>query len=261
MQNLIIGKTSQLNFYFPESYIRVSSRNIDFNEFANKKFDSVYILFAEQRTFLNEKESFFTDINVDYTLKIINFFKEISNKVVVYSTSELWNDYEGAVDISLPFKYNYTPYLKSKEILSSIINENKNLYKNINIIYPFNFNSPYRKEGFLFFKIFNSIFYKKKISIGNVEILRDITHPQIIVNESINTDKDKLIGTGTLINIKKYIEDIFLYNNMLFDDYVTCDNTNNLKNARREYYSKIKYSSYDELLNLTFNDIKNIKMG
>jgi nucleoside-diphosphate-sugar epimerase len=256
MQNLIIGKTAQLNFYFPDNYLRISSRNINFNEFADRKFDCVYILFAEQRTFLNEKECFFTDINVDYTLKVVNFFKEISNKVVIYSTSELWNDYEGEIEIIMPFKYNYSPYIKSKEILSTIINENKNLYKNVYIIYPFNFNSPWRKEGFLFFKIFNCILNKEKISIGDINMQRDIIHPQIIVNESINTDNDKLIGTGFLINIKKYIEDIFISKNMIFDDYVICNISNNLLNTRKEYYSKIKYSSYSELLNLTLNDIE-----
>jgi nucleoside-diphosphate-sugar epimerase len=257
MQNLIIGKTSQLNFYFPKSYIRVSSRNIDFNEFLNKKFDSVYILFAEQRTFLNEKESFFIDINVDYTLKIVNFFKEISNKVIVYSTSELWNDYCGEIDITMPFKYNYSPYIKSKEILSCKINQNKNLYKNVNIIYPFNFNSPFRKEGFLFYKIFDSILHDKKITIGDINMFRDIVHPQIIVNESINTNDDKLVGTGELINIKKYVEDIFTSKNMIFDDYVICNTSNNLTNVRKEYYSKVKYSCYNELLTLTLKDIKN----
>ena len=124
MDNLIIGNTAQLNYYFPKDYFRISSRDINFNDFKNKKIDSVYILFAEQRTFLKEGEDFFIKTNVDYTLKVVDFFKEISNKVVVYSTSELWNDHEGEIDVNLKFKYNYSPYIKSKEVLSDIINNN-----------------------------------------------------------------------------------------------------------------------------------------
>jgi len=258
MDNLIIGDTAQLNYYFPKDYLRISSRNIDFDNFKNNKFDTVYILFAEQRTFLKENEDFFIETNVTYTLKVVDFFKKICNKVVLYSTSELWNDYEGEIDISLNFKYNYSPYIKSKEVLSQKINENKDIYKNVHIIYPFNFNSPFRKEGFLFYKIFDSVINKKKETIGDVNMFRDLVHPSIIVNESISAKEDKLIGTGELINVKNYIEDIFTKNNLNFSDYITSNSNKNLSNIRKEYYSKIKYSSYSELLDLTIKDIRKI---
>lgn len=258
MDNLIIGNTAQLNYYFPEDYSRISSRDINFNHFKNKKFDSVYILFAEQRTFLKENEDFFIETNVNYTLKVVDFFKDISDKVVVYSTSELWNDYEGEIDVNLRFKYNYSPYIKSKEVLSYKINENKDIYKNVHIIYPFNFNSPFRKEGFLFYKIFDSVINKKKETIGDVNMLRDLVHPSIIVKESLSTKEDKLIGTGELINVQKYIEDIFVKNDLVFSDYITSNSSKNLANVRKEYFSKIKYSSYEELLDLTIKDITKI---
>ena len=53
MNNLIIGNTSQLSYFFPENYESISSRNIDFSMVNNKKYDRIYLLFAEQRTFLN----------------------------------------------------------------------------------------------------------------------------------------------------------------------------------------------------------------
>lgn len=256
MDNLIIGNTAQLNYYFPSDYSRISSRNLNFNDFKNKKFDSVYILFAEQRTFLKEGEEFFIKTNVDYTLKVIDFFKEISNKVIVYSTSELWNDYEGEIDVNLNFKYNYSPYIKSKEILSYRINNSKEMYENVHIIYPFNFNSPFRKEGFLFYKIFNSVLNRQKETIGDVDMMRDVIHPSVIVRESLSANGDKLIGSGELINIKTYIEDIFKLKNLNFSDYITTNTEKNLKNIRKQYFSKIKYSSYSDLLDLTNQDLK-----
>lgn len=261
MSNLIIGNTSQLNNYFPKDYERISSRNIDYNFYKNKKFDSVYVLFAEQRTFLKEDESFFSKINVDYTLEVVNFFKQISNKVTIYSTSELWNDYEGEVEIKNPFRYNYSPYIKSKEILCSYINENKTKYENVNIIYPFNFNSPYRKQGFLFSKIFDSVIQKEQITIGDINFYRDITHPDIIVKNSILHNEDMLIGNGELICIKKFVEDIYEKFNLKYDDFIVSNTQNNLTNVRKNYFSKIKYSSYIELLTLTCYDIQNYKFS
>ena len=70
--NLVIGNTSQLAQYFPEDYIRISSRNINLNEYVDVKYDSVYITFAEQRTYdTNISQDEFININVTYTSYII----------------------------------------------------------------------------------------------------------------------------------------------------------------------------------------------
>jgi len=252
--SLIVGKTSQLSYFFPPEYDRISSRDINFSIIKN--YDKIYITFAEQRTFLNETEKFFTDINVDYTLEVINKIKHLCNRVVVFSTSELWNDYEGPVSLDLKFKYNYSPYIKSKEILSEQILSNRHLYSNVDIIYPFNFNSPYRKSGFLFSKIFKSIINKEKISVGNLDFNRDIIHPQIIIKNSISSQGDLLIGSGQTIDIKKFITTLYEKFDLDPEEYIFFDNNNNLNNNRKEYYSKMKYSSEIELIDLTYKDIK-----
>lgn len=254
--SLIIGDTSQLNFYYPKEYDRISSRNIDIDLINSKKYDTIYLLFAEQRTFLNENEKFFTDINVDYTIKLIHKIKNNCRKIVIFATSELWNDYDGEVSLDLPFKYNYTPYIKSKEILCNLIKDNRDIYNNVKIVYPFNFNSPYRKEGFLFSKIFRSIIEKTPIEVGDLNFVRDIIHPSLIVNHSIETDNDILIGSGELINVENFVKDLYKINNLVYDKYVHSFSYNNLSNVRKNYYSKIKYSNYNDLLNLTHGDIR-----
>jgi len=259
MNNLIIGNTSQLSYFFPENYESISSRNIDFSMFNNKKYDRIYLLFAEQRTFLNENVDFFNQINFDYTVSVIDKVKDYCNKVVIYSTSELWNAYDGEVSVDLPFKYNFSPYIKSKENLCNYINLNKDKYNNVIIIYPFNFNSVFRKDGFLFGKIFKSLLKNEPIEIGDVNFYRDIIHPKIIVNESIKTNSDLLIGSGELHNIKIFIEDLFKLYNKNLNDYIIINTNNNLQNKRSGYYSKIKYSSYDEILKLTLQDLYEYK--
>lgn len=260
-KSLIIGNTSQLNHYFPNEFDRISSRNIDFTKIKKNNYDSIYLLFAEQRTFLNETESFFLDINFDFTLKVIDELKNYCNRIIIYSTSELWNNYSGEVSLEMSYQYNYSPYIKSKELLCNYINENREKYNNVVIIYPFNFNSIYRKNGYLFFKVFDSLINKNKNFIGDININRDIIHPSIIVNNSITANKDKLIGGGELVNIQKFISDLFSNYNMNYQDYLINDSNNNLTNHRNEYYSKIKYSNYNELLNLTFYDIRQNKFS
>jgi len=261
MNNLIIGSTSQLSYYFPSNYHRISSRNIDYNFIINGNYENVYILFAEQRTFLKENDNFYLDVNFKYTLDLIDKIKYYVNRIIIYSTSELWNNYDGPVSVDLNFDYNYTPYIKSKEVLSNYINENKMNYNNVHIVYPFNFNSIYRKEGYLFYKIFNSLSNKVITEVGDLNFTRDIIHPSIIVKESIKTDCDILIGTGELINIENFINDLFNLQNLNYNDYIKSNSENNLSNQRKNYFSKIKYSKYDELLKLTDYDIRKNKFS
>ncbi|CAB4130314.1 hypothetical protein UFOVP117_362 [uncultured Caudovirales phage] len=260
-KSLLIGNTSQLNYYFPSDYDRISSRNIEYNFIINGNYENVYVLFAEQRTFLNQNDEFYLDINFRYTIDLINKIKNYVKKIVVYSTSELWNNYDGEVLVNSKFDYNYTPYIKSKEVLSNYINDNKKDYSNVHIVYPFNFNSIYRKEGYLFSKIFNSLINKSITEVGDLNFTRDIIHPSIIVKESININQDILVGSGELINIKNFISDLFRLHNLNSDDYIKSNSENNLPNQRKNYYSKIKYSNYNELLNLTYNDIRKNKFS
>ncbi len=259
MNNLVIGNTSQLSFYFPNTYKKISSIEINFESLVKKKYKRSYILFSDQRTFLEKNEKNFNDINFNFTIEVIDKLIPICDEIIVYSTAELWNNYDGKVDVSLPFNYNFSPYIKSKELLSNYINSNREKYKNVIILYPFNFNSVYRKEGFLFHKIFDSIINKNIHTIGEINFNRDILHPIHIVKESLISHEDKIIGSGFLTNVKKFIEDLFVLNNLDIDKYLKVDIKNNFKYKRNEYYSSNIITSYEEILNFTNYEIqKNI---
>jgi nucleoside-diphosphate-sugar epimerase len=259
--NLVIGNTSQLSYYFPEDYEKISSRNLNYNEIQSKKYNSIYILFSEQRTFLGEPLEFFKKVNYDYTIEVIDKLKDHAERIVIYSTSELWNGREGCVSVEDHYEYNETPYIKSKELLCNHIKKNQDKYRNVIIVYPFNFNSIYRKEGFLFGKIYKSLLNDEKISIGNIDFNRDLIHPKTIVENSIKTDKDILIGSGELINVKNFVHDLFKLHNKNFEDYISVEVKNNLPNTRKDYYSCTKYSDYNNLLNLTIKDIYEYKIS
>jgi GDP-D-mannose dehydratase len=255
--NLVIGNTSQLFPYFKEydkDVIGISSRNINFKEINKQYYNNIFIVFAEQRTFLNKPVEFFNKVNVDYTLDIINNIKYNTNKIVIYLTSELWNQYEGEIDINTPFLHNQSPYIKSKEILKYKIEELREKENiNIKMIYPFNFNSPYRKQGFLFSKFMDVILNKNQIKVGDLNFSRDIIHPKVIIETSYKCTQDTIVGSGVLINIKNYYKDILNHFNINYNDYVLEDKNIHL-NTREPYYLKTN-NKYNTLTLDTIYDI------
>jgi hypothetical protein len=76
-KNLIIGNTSQLSYYFPETADKISSRDIDLENIKSKKYDKIFLTFGEQRTYLTESEEFFIDVNFKYTIRIIDELKNM----------------------------------------------------------------------------------------------------------------------------------------------------------------------------------------
>jgi len=260
LNNLVIGNTSQISHYFPDNYTKISSRNIDYSYHSKMKYDNVYICFSEQRTFIKDNPEIFFDTNVKYTIDVINFFEQLSNRIVIFGTSELWNNIEGPININTPFNYNYSPYIKSKETLIKYIYEHKNYKRNVIILHPFNFNTPYRKGDYLFGKVFNSLINKKKIEIGNTDFNREIISPRFVVERSIKAEKDEIIGSGNLINVNKFIKDLYNSFNMKYEDYVT-ENINHNFKIQKEFYSekKTKYN-YDTILKETVEDLKKIRI-
>jgi len=256
MNSLIIGDTSQLSYYFPLEYERISSRNINFDDYKNKKYDRVFVCFSEQRTFL-EDDKIFYDINVDYTISVIDFFKDICNKLVVYGTSELWNKCSGPIDVFVPFDYFNTPYIDSKRKMVDKIKELN--FSNVIIIHPFNFNSIYRKEGFLFWKIFDSIINDKKIEIGDTYFYRDLIHPKYIVEQSINSEEDLIVGSGRLMFVNDFIRDLYFGMRMEYDYFVTENVKYDLNIKRNINYSNNYICSYEKIIENTIDELKERK--
>jgi len=259
MNNLVIGNTSQLSHYFPDNYEKISSRNIDHKKYENSFYDRIYITFAEQRTYIENDVNLFMNINVEYTLNIIDFFKEKCNKIIFYSTIELWNNCIGEINIKTKFNYNYSPYIESKEKITTIL---KNKYSNkVIILYPTNFNSIYRKGDFLFSKIFESIINKTKIEIGDTYFYRDIVHPKFIVNESLKTNNDSIIASGRLIHINDFIRILYQEMGLKYEDYVTENFNHNLIVKRNIFYLKSKENKYKKIIQDTVNELKENKFS
>jgi nucleoside-diphosphate-sugar epimerase len=136
MDNLVVGNTSQIAKFFSDDYLKISSRNLTLSD--DVKYNNVYITFAEQRTFdTSLSESDFIDVNVNYTLKVAEHYSKLANKVFLYGTAELWNNYNGPISLSDNFDYKYSPYTKSKHILWDELKnlQSKGKLNNVFIIY------------------------------------------------------------------------------------------------------------------------------
>lgn len=260
-KNLIIGNTSQLSYYFPNSYEKISSRNIDFDYLEKNHWDSIYITFAEQRVHLNDID--YITPNYIYTMDVINKLIDISNKIVIYTSCEIWNLYKGQVFINSEPLYEYpNDYVKSKLLLRNKIYELRgidNKWFKVKIIYPFYFNSVYRRKDFLFGKIFDSIINKKKIEIGYTYFKRDMVHTKYMVERSILASKDEIIGAGQSFDVNKFIRDLYKTFDMDYEYYVKEKIDADSKHKEKDYYSnQEELYSYERLLNDTIGDLKKI---
>lgn len=258
--NLIVGDTSQLVPYFKEldpEIVAISSRSVNTDNFTENQFDRAFLTFAEQRTYRNEGLKFFTDVNVDYTMDVIIKLSPFVKTFIVYSTSELWNGYDGGITIDMPYNYSESSYIKSKEIMEYRVNMLRHFGVDIKIVYPFNFNSPYRKPGFLFSKFMDVILHGEKITVGNLDFNRDITHPREVVKASLTTNKDIIVGSGKLINVRQFYIDLLAKFSIIYTDYVTED-SNMFVNTREPYYL-LSNQPYNNLLEDTYYDIRKFK--
>lgn len=123
------------------------------------------------------------------------------------------------------------------------------------MIHPFNFNSIFRKEGFLFHKIFDSITNNKKIKVGNLNLKRDIIHPKFLVEQSMNVENDKLVGSGVITNVRDFIIKLYESFDRNYFELVEEDNQANSIHSNNIFWSdtQIKYTT---LLEDTITELK-----
>ena len=263
MQNLVIGDSSQLGKYFPSTIKKISSRNLNYNALTSCHWDTIYLCYAEQRTYLandHTMEASFMDVNVDNVKETITKLQSVSNKIVYYSTAELWNNCTGSVSTDTPFSFVENYYTLSKAKITEEL-KNKNKYPNVSIAYPFNFNSVHRKNDYLFGKIFHSLLKNEPVEIGDTYYYRELLHPKMVVDASMNhigQGKDFVIGSGRLVFVNDFIRSLF---SGLGKDYIHLVNekfTDFSTYRTKMFYSaeSNKYCSINALFDITINELK-----
>ena len=254
--NLVIGNSSQLSHYFPEDYVKISSRNVDLSSFKN--IDAAYLTFAEQRIYDSNID--YITPNYIYTLNLIEQLLNKCNKIVCYTTCDLWSNCRGAVNLNTPFHFNLeNEYCLSKLLLVNKIKQRRALdpiYNNVCIMHPFYFNSIYRNNYFLFGKIFESLKYRKTLKVDSLDINRDMVHAKFMVSSSVQAKSDVIVGSGHLVNLREFIKDIFNTFNLNYEDYIIENNTGKYKSRNEIFAATDNTYSYQQLLNDTCEEIE-----
>lgn len=256
-KNLIIGSTSQIAKFLPDSeFKKVNSRNFSHSDIEGK-WNLAILAFGENRKNLEPYEVY-EKINVDLTFRTLDFLKSRCSRIIIFSTCELWNKHFGGIDLETPMDFYETNYTRSKFEMTQKILENPLEYPNVIILYPFNFNSTKRSKDFLFGKIFSSIINQEKIEIGDTYYYRDIFHPNFIVEEILNANEHKIIGSGRLTFVNDFIRDLFKIYGLPYEDLVE-ENLESFKEyeIKYEYYlkSKLPLYTYSRLIEDTTKDI------
>jgi len=256
--NIVIGNTSQQSNYYPDDYIRISSRNIDFDYISSERFESAFLTFAEQRIY--EENIDYIGTNFRYTLEVIEKLLDKTDKVVIFTSCELWSNTSGVITNHTNPDFNISnQYALSKLLLFNEIKRLRNLdsrYNKVVIVHPFYFNSVYRSKYFLFGKIFDSIVNKKKIEVGNLNFYRDMVHTKFLVKKSIELDKDSMLGSGKLFNVRDFVIDLYDSFGMNYAEYVK-ENPNLIPNDKLIRADVNWDYSYQNLLEDTIEDLKN----
>ena len=79
--------------------------------------------------------------------------------------------------------------------------------------------------------------------MGNIDFNRDLIHPKILINETLRTKSERIIGSRHLFNVKKFVEDIFTGLHRDVNKYLTYKSEDFLNNKRAESYNKEKICS------------------
>jgi hypothetical protein len=255
--DLIIGNTSQQSYYYPMDWLRVSSRHIDVESLLNIKYGTVVISFAEQR--INDSDIDYLGVNFTKTLEIINLLLDLSDRIVIFGTCELWSRKKGIISISDGFDFDISNLYTLSKLL--LINEIQRLrkgdtrYNKVKIIHPFYFNSKYRSRYFLFGKIYESLINQNRISVNTLDFYRDIIHASFFVKKVLEAEEDMLIGAGKLFNIRDYVSDIYSHFGHKYSDFI---------DEKKEYRVEEKLIrpdvtwqyTYCDLVEQTINDLR-----
>jgi len=237
MSDLIIGSGSQLAYYLVGTH--VSSRDIPYKAITRRKWNRIYLCFAEQRTFIDNDDSFMK-INYDLTKEVIDKLDNYCNEFVFYSTALLWSGNKGSYDISTPYSYQETDYLVSKQKITDYL---KNIDK-VSVHYPCNFNSKNRKGGFLFASLYDIISKREKVEVRCLDFEKEIAHAKYIATKSMNTHGNCILAPGFSVNVRTLFSNILSAVDMSLEDYVKeteCDDFVKPNN----YYHRVKDVAYD----------------
>lgn len=262
-RSLIIGGSSQLAQYFPDDWIRVSSRDINFKEIESEQWSQIHVCFSEQRTYLANDPKYkqdFWSVNYDKTIDVISRVSPLADKVVFYSTAELWNKRNGSVTTETPFLFHENHYTESKAAITEHIRSTK-YFSNVAVVYPFNFNGPTRRPEYMFGKVFRSIAMNIPITLGDIDYRRELLHPSMVAivgKDQVISGGQMIAGSGIPVYIKGFVERLYRFFGRDMERLVTFNHNTPSIYRKHVFYSATIERSFNEdrVFQLTADELK-----
>lgn len=257
MKSIVIGNTSQQSHYYPDDFLRVSSRNLDTRIFDSDPFDTVVLAFAEQG--VRDAGVDYLGTNLTYTMDILRHAVKVSRRVLVFTSCDIWSNCTGIIRPNTPVNYpNDNLYAVSKAMLFSEIKRLRDTdpdYDRVVVVHPFYFNSIWRDEYFLFGRIFKSITSRRKIRVGNLNFYRDMVHTRFFVQKCLLSESDCVIGSGRLFNVRDFVVDLYSrcglsYSELVEEDVSVCPIDKPIRAAVDWDYT------YEDLMRDTLDDLR-----
>jgi len=143
-------------------------------------------------------------------------------------------------------------YNTKKELTENTINNKK-----VITLFPCNFNSKYRQEGFLFHKLILAITKDQKSKVGNLDFHREIAHTKYITRKVLQANKSEIISPGFQVNIKQYFTDVLKHFNKKYSDYFIETDNKSESYLDNVYDIEDESYSYEKLVEQTVEDFVN----
>ncbi len=197
-----------------------------------------------------EEETFDSQIvPISIILEFIKNQKKNKSKFMYSSSSEIFGDQKKERLNEESPKYPQSPYALSKLIGFEIVKSYREMFNLpvFSIIF-FNHESILRDKNFIFKKVSNYLRkknYKKKINVGNLNILRDWGYSDEYMNilykimQSVKVD-DFVLATGKSIKLSEIIKLFFQSQNLNYKKHIKIDKRLFRKFDIKQNYADIK---------------------
>ena len=195
-----------------------------------RKFNPISIYyFAGQSSMVKSYKDIKSTVDSNY-IGAKNFLtvikeKNLKTKFFKANSGYIFKNNKNKINLKCKFTNTQNPYVRAQINAYKIVKSFRENFKinSYNIIF-FNIESPLRNKNFIFLKACLAAKNKKKISVGNLEIIRDFSWAPEIMKGLSYASKikpcDLIFGSGRGMSIRELIKKIFKYKNLKYNKFI-----------------------------------------
>ena len=243
----------KLNLHSKVKFVKLNILNKEQIKKIIKKFKptSIYY-FAGQSSLVKSLYNAKNTIESNFTgaKNFLNIIKEekLKTKFFKANSGYIFKSNKKKINLRCKFVNTKNPYIKAQIKAFKLVKMyRENLKINCYNIVFFNIESPLRNNNFFFMKACLAAKNKKKIGIGNLEVIRDFSWAPEIMRGLMHANKidpcDLIFGSGKGISTRELIKKIFAHEGLDYKKFIKIDN-----NFFRKEDKKIMISDIEQTI-------------